>query len=144
MKLTNLYLAKLSEKAICCVASKEALWAKERVACMSGVFSSTVPLPLAAGFRRSMRLCRRKARLNQQSCYSRCPSSCYSTLAAPYEEVVRYQRHPTDRHRLIILVGKRLTTFAGRVHLSCQTRGNRNSHALSDPLGFPAAGCSGC
>ncbi|XP_041897364.1 MAGUK p55 subfamily member 4 isoform X5 [Corvus kubaryi] len=58
-----------------------------------------------AGFRRSMRLCRRKAWLNQQSCYSRCPSSCYSTLAAPYEEVVRYQRHPTDRHRLIILVG---------------------------------------
>lgn len=52
-----------------------------------------------------MRLCRRKARLNQQSCYSRCPSSCYSSLAAPYEEVVRYQRHPTDRHRLIILVG---------------------------------------
>uniref|UniRef100_A0A8D2NP09 MAGUK p55 scaffold protein 4 n=1 Tax=Zonotrichia albicollis TaxID=44394 RepID=A0A8D2NP09_ZONAL len=58
-----------------------------------------------AGFRRSMRLCRRKARLQQQSCYSRCPSSCYSALAAPYEEVVRYQRHPTDRHRLIILVG---------------------------------------
>ncbi|NWI39941.1 MPP4 protein, partial [Picathartes gymnocephalus] len=64
-----------------------------------------VPFPPAAGFRRSMRLCRRKARLNQQSCYSRCPSSCCSTLAAPYEEVVRYQRHPTDRHRLIILVG---------------------------------------
>uniref|UniRef100_H0ZW85 MAGUK p55 scaffold protein 4 n=1 Tax=Taeniopygia guttata TaxID=59729 RepID=H0ZW85_TAEGU len=74
-------------------------------ACMPDVFSSTVPLPHPAGFRRSMRLCRRKARLNQQSCYSRCPSSCYSTLAAPYEEVVRYQRHPTDRHRLIILVG---------------------------------------
>uniref|UniRef100_A0A8C3NZE0 Membrane palmitoylated protein 4 n=2 Tax=Timaliidae TaxID=9173 RepID=A0A8C3NZE0_9PASS len=73
--------------------------------CVSGIFSSTVPLPPPAGFRRSMRLCRRKARLNQQSCYSRCPSSCYSTLAAPYEEVVRYQRHPTDRHRLIILVG---------------------------------------
>uniref|UniRef100_A0A803W8T7 MAGUK p55 scaffold protein 4 n=1 Tax=Ficedula albicollis TaxID=59894 RepID=A0A803W8T7_FICAL len=59
----------------------------------------------AAGFRRSMRLCRRKARLNQQSCYSRCPSSCCGTLAAPYEEVVRYQRHPTDRHRLIVLLG---------------------------------------
>ncbi|KAM9284297.1 LOW QUALITY PROTEIN: MAGUK p55 subfamily member 4 [Cariama cristata] len=58
-----------------------------------------------AGFRRSMRLCRRKSRTNQQSCYSRCPSSCYSTLAAPYEEVVRYQRQPTDRNRLIILVG---------------------------------------
>ncbi|NWV62431.1 MPP4 protein, partial [Malurus elegans] len=62
-------------------------------------------LPFPAGFRRSMRLCRRKSRLNQQSCSSRCPSSCYSTLAAPYEEVVRYQRHPTDRHRLIVLVG---------------------------------------
>ncbi|KAM6131889.1 LOW QUALITY PROTEIN: MAGUK p55 subfamily member 4 [Phoenicopterus ruber ruber] len=58
-----------------------------------------------AGFRRSMRLCRRKSRTNQQSCYARCPSSCYSTLAAPYEEVVRYQRHPVDRNRLIILVG---------------------------------------
>uniref|UniRef100_A0A8C3TM89 Membrane palmitoylated protein 4 n=1 Tax=Catharus ustulatus TaxID=91951 RepID=A0A8C3TM89_CATUS len=67
--------------------------------------SSILPLPPAAGFRRSMRLCRRKARLNQQSCYSRCPSSCCGALAAPYEEVVRYQRHPTDRHRLIILVG---------------------------------------
>ncbi|KAM6307457.1 MAGUK p55 subfamily member 4 [Aegotheles albertisi] len=58
-----------------------------------------------AGFRRSMRLCRRKSQANQQSCYARCPSSCYSTLAAPYEEVVRYQRHPADRNRLIILVG---------------------------------------
>ncbi|XP_065606984.1 MAGUK p55 subfamily member 4 [Cyrtonyx montezumae] len=58
-----------------------------------------------AGFRRSMRLCRRKSRANQQSCYARCPSSCYSTFAAPYEEVVRYQRHPADRNRLIVLVG---------------------------------------
>ncbi|XP_075567081.1 MAGUK p55 subfamily member 4 [Pelecanus crispus] len=58
-----------------------------------------------AGFRRSMRLCRRKSRTTQQSCYAWCPSSCYSTLAAPYEEVVRYQRHPADRNRLIILVG---------------------------------------
>ncbi|KAM9380733.1 MAGUK p55 subfamily member 4 [Phaethornis superciliosus] len=58
-----------------------------------------------AGFRRSMRLCRRKSRTSQQSCCARCPSSCYSTLAAPYEEVVRYQRHSSDRNRLIILVG---------------------------------------
>uniref|UniRef100_A0A8C3L6I4 Membrane palmitoylated protein 4 n=1 Tax=Chrysolophus pictus TaxID=9089 RepID=A0A8C3L6I4_CHRPC len=58
-----------------------------------------------AGFRRSMRLCRRKSRANQQSCYARCPSSCCSTFAAPYEEVVRYQRHPGDRNRLIVLVG---------------------------------------
>uniref|UniRef100_A0A8C4WNV3 MAGUK p55 scaffold protein 4 n=1 Tax=Gopherus evgoodei TaxID=1825980 RepID=A0A8C4WNV3_9SAUR len=58
-----------------------------------------------AGFRRSMRLCRRKSQNSQQPCYARCPSSCYSTAAAPYEEVVRYQRHPTDRYRLIVLVG---------------------------------------
>uniref|UniRef100_A0A452IRK1 Uncharacterized protein n=1 Tax=Gopherus agassizii TaxID=38772 RepID=A0A452IRK1_9SAUR len=58
-----------------------------------------------AGFRRSMRLCRRKSQNSQQPCYARCPSSCYSTAAAPYEEVVRYQRHPTDRNRLIVLVG---------------------------------------
>ncbi|XP_071977323.1 MAGUK p55 subfamily member 4 isoform X2 [Engystomops pustulosus] len=58
-----------------------------------------------AGFRRSMRLCRRKSHSTQFSCYSRCPSSCYHTLAAPYEEVVRYQRRPCDRHRLIVLIG---------------------------------------
>uniref|UniRef100_A0A8B9DEN9 Membrane palmitoylated protein 4 n=1 Tax=Anser cygnoides TaxID=8845 RepID=A0A8B9DEN9_ANSCY len=68
-------------------------------------FLVLMPLFLTAGFRRSMRLCRRKSWNNQQSCYARCPSSCYSTLAAPYEEVVRYQRHPADRNRLIVLVG---------------------------------------
>ncbi|XP_053136080.1 MAGUK p55 subfamily member 4 isoform X3 [Hemicordylus capensis] len=58
-----------------------------------------------AGFRRSMRLCRRKARNSHLPCYARCPSGCYSAVAAPYEEVVRYQRHPGDRNRLIVLVG---------------------------------------
>ncbi|XP_056391031.1 MAGUK p55 subfamily member 4 isoform X3 [Hyla sarda] len=58
-----------------------------------------------AGFRRSMRLCRRKSHSTQNTCYSRCPSSCFHTLAAPYEEVVRYQRRPCDRHRLIVLIG---------------------------------------
>ncbi|XP_073489403.1 MAGUK p55 subfamily member 4 [Aquarana catesbeiana] len=58
-----------------------------------------------AGFRRSMRLCRRKSHNTHISCYSRCPNSCYHTVAAPYEEVVRYQRRPCDRHRLIILLG---------------------------------------
>ncbi|KYO33383.1 MAGUK p55 subfamily member 4 isoform B [Alligator mississippiensis] len=61
---------------------------------------STIP-----GFRKSMRLCRRKSQNVQQSCYAQCPSICYSTVAAPYEEVVRYQRHPSDRNRLIVLVG---------------------------------------
>ncbi|XP_077175273.1 MAGUK p55 subfamily member 4 isoform X2 [Paroedura picta] len=58
-----------------------------------------------AGFRRSMRLCRRKSRSSHSPCYARCPNACYSAVAAPYEEVVRYQRHPVDRHRLIVLVG---------------------------------------
>ncbi|XP_066544230.1 MAGUK p55 subfamily member 4-like [Amia ocellicauda] len=59
-----------------------------------------------AGFRRSMRLFRRKSHsTHQQTCYSRCPSSCYSALASPYEDVVRYQRLPEDRNRLIVLVG---------------------------------------
>uniref|UniRef100_A0A8C0GYQ6 MAGUK p55 scaffold protein 4 n=1 Tax=Chelonoidis abingdonii TaxID=106734 RepID=A0A8C0GYQ6_CHEAB len=62
-------------------------------------------LPFPAGFRRSMRLCRRKSQTSQQPCYARCPSSCYSAAATTYEEVVRYQRHPTDRNRLIVLVG---------------------------------------
>ncbi|XP_041117591.1 MAGUK p55 subfamily member 4-like [Polyodon spathula] len=50
-----------------------------------------------AGFRRSMRLCRRKSQGSQQS--------CSSSVASPYEEVVRYQRHPEDGHHLIVLVG---------------------------------------
>lgn len=32
-------------------------------------------------------------------------SSCAGAVGAPYEEVVRYQRRPTDKHRLIVLVG---------------------------------------
>uniref|UniRef100_A0A803U1U0 Membrane palmitoylated protein 4 n=1 Tax=Anolis carolinensis TaxID=28377 RepID=A0A803U1U0_ANOCA len=57
------------------------------------------------GFRRSMRLCRRKSRNSHLPCYARCPGGCYSAVAAPYEEVVRYQRLPGDRNRLIVLIG---------------------------------------
>ncbi|XP_077008118.1 MAGUK p55 subfamily member 4 isoform X1 [Tamandua tetradactyla] len=57
-----------------------------------------------AGFRRSMRLCRRKCHLSTHSSVC-CTSSCYSAVGAPYEEVVRYQRHPADKHRPIVLVG---------------------------------------
>ncbi|XP_036110308.1 MAGUK p55 subfamily member 4 isoform X1 [Molossus molossus] len=58
-----------------------------------------------AGFRRSMRLCRRKSHLSQLRANMGCASSCHSALGAPYEEVVRYQRRPSDRHRLIVLMG---------------------------------------
>uniref|UniRef100_A0A8P0T4F6 MAGUK p55 subfamily member 4 n=2 Tax=Canis lupus familiaris TaxID=9615 RepID=A0A8P0T4F6_CANLF len=59
-----------------------------------------------AGFRRSMRLCRRKSHLGQLRAAEVCKAGgCLSALAAPYEEVVRYQRCPSDKHRLIVLVG---------------------------------------
>ncbi|XP_066521295.1 MAGUK p55 subfamily member 4 isoform X2 [Hoplias malabaricus] len=62
----------------------------------------------SAGFRRSLRLCRRRrvqGRGSGLSCSLRCASSCYSALSNPYEEVVRYQRHPEDKNRLIALLG---------------------------------------
>uniref|UniRef100_A0A8C2BP15 Membrane palmitoylated protein 4 n=1 Tax=Cyprinus carpio TaxID=7962 RepID=A0A8C2BP15_CYPCA len=61
-----------------------------------------------AGFRRSLRLCRQRrgqAFGTSQFCTLRCPASCYSSLANPYEEVVRYQHHPEHPHRLIALLG---------------------------------------
>uniref|UniRef100_A0A8C2BQY7 Membrane palmitoylated protein 4 n=1 Tax=Cyprinus carpio TaxID=7962 RepID=A0A8C2BQY7_CYPCA len=61
-----------------------------------------------SGFRRSLRLCRQRrgqAFGTSQFCTLRCPASCYSSLANPYEEVVRYQHHPEHPHRLIALLG---------------------------------------
>ncbi|XP_020930694.1 MAGUK p55 subfamily member 4 isoform X2 [Sus scrofa] len=58
-----------------------------------------------AGFRRSMRLCRRKSHLSQLRAKVSGASNCYGAVGAPYEEVVRYQRHPANKHRLIVLVG---------------------------------------
>ncbi|XP_053493323.1 MAGUK p55 subfamily member 4 [Ictalurus furcatus] len=69
-------------------------------------FSASVDGIYLAGFRRSLRVCRRHRvqggglGLNRSPC---CSSS--SSLVSPYEEVVRYQRHPEDRHRLIALLG---------------------------------------
>ncbi|XP_051567676.1 MAGUK p55 subfamily member 4-like isoform X2 [Myxocyprinus asiaticus] len=60
------------------------------------------------GFRHSLRLCRRRkgqAFGTSQFESLRCPMSCYSSLANPYEEVVRYQPHPEHTHRLIALLG---------------------------------------
>uniref|UniRef100_A0A8C8SZI8 Membrane palmitoylated protein 4 n=1 Tax=Pelusios castaneus TaxID=367368 RepID=A0A8C8SZI8_9SAUR len=86
-------------------------WQARQVSDLNALFwnsNQTLSQPMMwniAGFRRSMRLCRRKSRNSQQPCYAQCPNSCYNAVAAPYEEVVRYQRHPTDRNRLIVLVG---------------------------------------
>uniref|UniRef100_A0A8C7JV97 MAGUK p55 scaffold protein 4 n=1 Tax=Oncorhynchus kisutch TaxID=8019 RepID=A0A8C7JV97_ONCKI len=70
-----------------------------------GEFSTNIEGIYLTGFRRSLRLCRRQS-LNtgssQQSFYTR---SGYNALNNPYEEVVRYQRNPQDKHRLVALVG---------------------------------------
>ncbi|XP_053453855.1 MAGUK p55 subfamily member 4 [Nycticebus coucang] len=58
-----------------------------------------------AGFRRSMRLCRRRSHLSQLRASVCCTGGCYNAVGAPYEEVVRYQRRLSDKHRLIVLVG---------------------------------------
>ncbi|XP_038171458.1 MAGUK p55 subfamily member 4 [Arvicola amphibius] len=58
-----------------------------------------------AGFRRSMRLCRRKSHFSRLHASTGCSCSCYGAVGAPYEEVARYQRQPADKHRLIVLVG---------------------------------------
>ncbi|XP_070969547.1 MAGUK p55 subfamily member 4-like isoform X2 [Oncorhynchus clarkii lewisi] len=72
-----------------------------------GEFSTNIEGIYLTGFRRSLRLCRRQSLStgsSQQSCYTRCSGSCYSALNNPYEEVVRYQCNPQDKHRLITLV----------------------------------------
>uniref|UniRef100_M4A1H2 MAGUK p55 scaffold protein 4 n=2 Tax=Xiphophorus TaxID=8082 RepID=M4A1H2_XIPMA len=52
-----------------------------------------------------IRLCRRRSQsTTQPSSHIRCPSSCSSLPNNPYEEVVRYQRHPEDTHRVIALI----------------------------------------
>ncbi|CAG10306.1 unnamed protein product, partial [Tetraodon nigroviridis] len=59
----------------------------------------------SAGFRRSLRLCRRRFySTSQLAGHAPCPSSCRAP-SVPYEEVVRYQRQPQDPHRLVALLG---------------------------------------
>lgn len=71
---------------------------------------------LLAGFRRSLRLCRRRFYTTTQlPGHTRCPSNC-STLNIPYEEVVRYQRHPQDAHRLIALLGANMCADMSTVY----------------------------
>ncbi|XP_023695868.2 MAGUK p55 subfamily member 4-like [Paramormyrops kingsleyae] len=71
-----------------------------------GEFSCSAEGFYIAGFRRSLRLCRRKT----HSCFHHSrppfpPRSLSSAPTPPYIEVVRYQRHLQARHRLIALVG---------------------------------------
>ncbi|XP_057674505.1 MAGUK p55 subfamily member 4 isoform X3 [Corythoichthys intestinalis] len=60
---------------------------------------------LSAGFRRSLRLCRRRFNSILTSCPTPCSNNCTSAINCSYEEVVRYQRSSNDVHRLIALLG---------------------------------------
>ncbi|XP_015232890.1 PREDICTED: MAGUK p55 subfamily member 4 [Cyprinodon variegatus] len=89
-----------------CVEADEEAFESEELREEDDDFSSNVEGFYIAGFRRSIRLCRRRSHsITQPSCNLRCPTSCYSALNNPYEEVVRYQRHPEDTQRLITLLG---------------------------------------
>ncbi|XP_074048847.1 MAGUK p55 subfamily member 4 [Macrotis lagotis] len=87
-----------------CVEEDEETFASEELSEDEEEFAGYDHQFFIAGFRRSMRLCRRKSHISQHA-YIHCANSCYSALGAPYEEVVRYQRHPYDKHRLIVLLG---------------------------------------
>ncbi|XP_029304957.1 MAGUK p55 subfamily member 4 [Cottoperca gobio] len=89
-----------------CVEADEEAFESEELREDEDHFCSNAEGIYLVGFRRSMRLCRRRSHsTTQPSCHIRCPSSCFSALNSPYEEVVRYQRHPQDAHRLIVLLG---------------------------------------
>ncbi|XP_073351570.1 MAGUK p55 subfamily member 4 [Pagrus major] len=89
-----------------CVEADEEAFESDELREEEDDFSTNIEGLYLVGFRRSMRLCRRRSHsTTQPSCHTRCPSSCHSALNSPYEEVVRYQRHPQDAHRLIALLG---------------------------------------
>ncbi|XP_039648896.1 MAGUK p55 subfamily member 4-like isoform X1 [Perca fluviatilis] len=95
-----------------CVEADEEAFESEELREEEDDFSSNAQGIYLVGFRRSMRLCRRRSHSTvQPSCCTRCPSSCYNALNCPYEEVVRYQRHPQDAHRLIALLGTGMLLF---------------------------------
>ncbi|XP_045916040.1 MAGUK p55 subfamily member 4-like [Micropterus dolomieu] len=89
-----------------CVEADEETFESEELREEEDDFSSKTEGIYLVGFRRSMRLCRRRSHSTiQPSCHTCCPSSCFNALNSPYEEVVRYQRHPQDVYRLIALLG---------------------------------------
>nr|XP_055200959.1 MAGUK p55 subfamily member 4 [Nyctereutes procyonoides] len=94
---------KIDEK---CVEADEETFESEELSEDKEEFVGSGQKFFIAGFRRSMRLCRRKSHLGQLRAAEVCKAGgCLSALAAPYEEVVRYQRRPSDKNRLIVLVG---------------------------------------
>nr|XP_021324905.1 MAGUK p55 subfamily member 4-like [Danio rerio] len=99
-------LEKLNPQTICFRSCEKR--AEPAVCIKASEFSTNIEGIYLTGFRRSLRLCRRRrgqAFGTSQFCSLRCPASCYSSLSNPYEDVVRYQHHPEHTHRLIALIG---------------------------------------
>ncbi|XP_055082993.1 MAGUK p55 subfamily member 4 isoform X1 [Periophthalmus magnuspinnatus] len=90
-----------------CVEADEETFESEELRQEEDDFSTSKDQMYLSGFRRSLRLCRRRFHSSvQPSCQAQCLSSyCYSALCSPYEEVVRYQRNPQDSLRLVTLLG---------------------------------------
>ncbi|XP_028837491.1 MAGUK p55 subfamily member 4 isoform X2 [Denticeps clupeoides] len=87
-----------------CVETDEETFESEELREDEGDFSSNNSGVYMAGFRRSLRLSRRPG--TQIAGTPHCPTNCcWDALETPYEEVVRYLRHPNDTHRVIALVG---------------------------------------
>ncbi|XP_051562996.1 MAGUK p55 subfamily member 4-like isoform X2 [Myxocyprinus asiaticus] len=90
------------------VCTDEEAFESEELKDEESEFSTNIEGFYLTGFQRSLRLCRRRrgqAFGTSQFCSLRCPMSCYSSLANPYEEVVRYQHHQEHTHLLIALLG---------------------------------------
>ncbi|XP_075385863.1 MAGUK p55 subfamily member 4 isoform X1 [Tenrec ecaudatus] len=92
---------KIDEK---CVEADEETFESEELSEDQEEFVNDGQMFFIAGFRRSMRLCRRKSHRGHLRA-STCSGSGSIAGDVPYEEVVRHQRGPSDKPRLIVLVG---------------------------------------
>ncbi|XP_054636530.1 MAGUK p55 subfamily member 4 isoform X2 [Dunckerocampus dactyliophorus] len=89
-----------------CVEADEEAFESEELRDEGDDLSSNFVGVYLAGFRHSLRLCRRRSHsAGLTSCPARCPNSCTSAPICAYEEVVRYQRGAHDAHRLVALLG---------------------------------------
>ncbi|XP_051913814.1 MAGUK p55 subfamily member 4 isoform X3 [Hippocampus zosterae] len=88
-----------------CVEADEEAFESDELRVEEDDFSSRIAGVYLAGFRHSLRLCRRRFQSTPQiSCPAKCSNNCNIALNC-YEEVVRYQRSSSDLYRLIALLG---------------------------------------
>ncbi|XP_019746361.1 MAGUK p55 subfamily member 4 isoform X2 [Hippocampus comes] len=88
-----------------CVEADEEAFESDELRVEEDDFSSRIAGVYLAGFRHSLRLCRRRFHsIAQISCPAKCSNNCNIALNC-YEEVVRYQRSSSDLYRLIALLG---------------------------------------